>query len=110
MRRVVVTGLGIVSCIGCDQPTVISSLREAKSGIKAAPDYTERGFRSCVRGAVEIDLNALVERKWRRFMGDGTAYAAIAMREAIKDAGLEEGNISDPKIGVIVGSGRTFDG
>ena len=105
MRKVVVTGLGIVSCIGRDHPTVVSSLHEAKSGIKAAPEYAERGFRSHIHGAIEIDLDALVERKWRRFMGDGTAYAAVAMSDAMADAGLEKGAISDPKIGIIVGSG-----
>ncbi len=105
MRRVVVTGLGIVSCIGCDTAKVVSSLREAKAGIKAAPEYAERGFRSRVHGAVDIDLDALVARKWRRFMGDGTAYASVAMNEAIKDANLETDAVSDPKIGIIVGSG-----
>ena len=105
MRRVVVTGLGIVSCIGCDPSTVVTSLHEAKAGIRFAPDHAERGFRSCVYGAVDIDLDALVERRWRRFMGDGTAYAAIAMGEAMKDAKLEKGDISDPKIGIVVGSG-----
>ena len=105
MRKVVVTGLGIVSCIGCNLSSVAASLREAKSGIRFAPDYDERGFRSRVHGAIDIDLDALVERKWRRFMGDGTAYAAVAMDEALKDAKLEKGDISNPKIGLVVGSG-----
>ena len=105
MRKVVVTGIGIVSCIGNDQKTVVSSLRQAKSGVSFAPEYAERGFRSCVHGMIDIDIEALVARKWRRFMGDGSAYAAIAMRAAIEDAGLEEQQIVDPRIGIITGSG-----
>ncbi len=105
MRQVVVTGIGIVSCIGNDQKTVVSSLHQAKSGITFAPEYAERGFRSCVHGTIDIDIDALVARKWRRFMGDGSAYGAIAMQATLEDAGLEKEQIVDPRIGIITGSG-----
>jgi len=107
MRRVVVTGLGITSSIGTDQQQVLESLRQGKSGIVFAPDYEELGFRSHVHGAVDLELDSLVDRKLRRFMGDSAAYNYLAMREAIADAGLEEGQISDPRIGLIAGSGGT---
>lgn len=105
MRRVVVTGIGIVSCIGNDHASVISSLREGRSGIVYAPEYAERGFRSCIHGAIDIDIDSLVARKWRRFMGDGAAYGAIAMRSALEDSGLSSEEIVDDRIGVISGSG-----
>jgi 3-oxoacyl-[acyl-carrier-protein] synthase I len=107
MRRVVVTGLGITSSIGTDQQQVLESLRQGKSGIVFAPDYEELGFRSHVHGAVDLELDSLIDRKLRRFMGDSAAYNYLAMREAIADAGLEEGQISDPRIGLIAGSGGT---
>ena len=107
MRRVVVTGLGITSSIGTDQQQVLESLQQGKSGIVFAPDYEELGFRSHVHGAVDLELDSLVDRKLRRFMGDSAAYNYLAMREAIADAGLEEGQISDPRIGLIAGSGGT---
>ena len=107
MRRVVVTGLGITSSIGTDQQQVLESLRQGTSGIVFAPDYEERGFRSHVHGAVDLELDRLIDRKLRRFMGDSAAYNYLAMREAIADAGLEEGQISDPRIGLIAGSGGT---
>lgn len=107
MRRVVVTGLGITSSIGTDQQQVLESLRQGKSGIVFAPDYEELGFRSHVHGAVDLELDRLIDRKLRRFMGDSAAYNYLAMREAIADAGLEEGQISDPRIGLIAGSGGT---
>ncbi|MFZ0470038.1 MAG: beta-ketoacyl-ACP synthase I [Thiogranum sp.] len=107
MRRVVVTGLGITSSIGTDQQQVLESLRQGKSGIVFAPDYEELGFRSHVHGAVDLELDSLVDRKLRRFMGDSAAYNYLAMREAVADAGLEEGQISDPRIGLIAGSGGT---
>ena len=77
MRRVVITGIGIVSSIGTDAVSVTQSLREAKSGIVAAPDYKELGFRSQVKGAVDIDLTAHIDRKQMRFMGEGAAYAVV---------------------------------
>jgi 3-oxoacyl-[acyl-carrier-protein] synthase-1 len=107
MRRVVVTGLGITSSIGTDQQQVLESLRQGTSGIVFAPDYEELGFRSHVHGAVDLELDRLIDRKLRRFMGDSAAYNYLAMREAIADAGLEEGQISDPRIGLIAGSGGT---
>ncbi len=105
MRRVVVTGMGIVSSIGNNTQEVLASLREAKSGIEAAPDYAELGFRSQIHGSLKIDLDAAVDRRARRFMGDGAAYAWISMEQAIADAGLEPGDVSNPRTGLIVGSG-----
>ena len=107
MRRVVVTGLGITSSIGTDQQQVLESLRQGTSGIVFAPDYEDLGFRSHVHGAVDLELDRLIDRKLRRFMGDSAAYNYLAMREAIADAGLEEGQISHPRIGLIAGSGGT---
>src|ERR1700753_3045495 len=105
MRRVVVTGLGIVSSTGNNSQEVAASLREAKSGIVAAEDYIRLGFRSQVHGSLKIDLDASVDRRARRFMGDGAAYAWVAMNQAIQDAGLEEKDISNPRTGLMVGSG-----
>lgn len=104
-RRVVVTGLGIVSCIGNDQETVVSSLKEGKSGIVFAPKYAEMGFRSHVHGQPQISLEEKVDRKLLRFMGDGAAYNYIAMKDAIADAGLEESDVSNERTGLIMGSG-----
>ena len=86
MRRVVITGLGIVSSLGNDKASVSESLRLGKSGIKANPVYAEMGFRSQISGRPEIDLDALIDRKDRRFMGDAAAYAAVAMQQAIRAA------------------------
>jgi 3-oxoacyl-[acyl-carrier-protein] synthase-1 len=105
MRRVVVTGMGIVSSIGNNCEEVTHSLREAKSGIVAAPDYERLGFRSQVHGSLKIDLDAIVDRRARRFQGDGAAYAWIAMNQAIADAGLPPELVSNPRTGLIVGSG-----
>ena len=105
LRRVVVTGVGIVSSIGCDIDAVLASLREGKSGIVAAPDYAELGFRSQVKGAVNIDTAEHIDRKILRFMGDTAAYAYIAMAQAIADAGLAEGDVSNDRTGIIAGSG-----
>ena len=105
MRRVVVTGMGIVSSIGNDQDEVLESLRLGRSGIVAAEEYAERGFRSHVHGAIDIDLNALIDRKARRFMGDGAAYNYVAMQQAIEDAGLQAAQVSNPRSGLVVGSG-----
>jgi 3-oxoacyl-[acyl-carrier-protein] synthase I len=104
MRRVVVTGLGIVSSIGNNAAEVTESLRTAKSGIAAAPKAAEMGFRSQVEGAVKIDLDS-IDRRARRFMGDTAAYAYLAMEQALKDCGLEEKDIVNPKTGLIIGSG-----
>ncbi|WP_454761964.1 beta-ketoacyl-ACP synthase I [Caulobacter segnis] len=105
MRRVVVTGLGIVSSIGNNANEVLASLREAKSGIVAAPDYAERGFRCQVHAAPQIEWESLVDRRAARFLSPGLAYAHVAMEQAIADSGLEEGEISNERTGLIVGSG-----
>lgn len=105
MRRVVVTGLGIVSSIGNNQDEVCAALREGKSGLAFSEEYAELGFRSHVHGPIEIDTKALIDRKLLRFMGDAAAYNYIAMQEAIDDAGLEESHISNIRTGLIVGSG-----
>ena len=104
-RRVVVTGLGIVSSIGNNKEEVEVSLREGRSGIVASEVYAEMGFRSQVHGALNIDLKELIDRKVKRFMGDGAAYNYIAMQQAIEDAGLDESQVSNVRTGLIVGSG-----
>lgn len=105
MRRVVVTGMGIVSCLGNDLDTVSSALREGRSGISFRPDYAEIGLRSHVAGVPTIDLDAEIDRKQKRFMGDAAAYTCVAMRNAIADAGLTPEMVSQPRTGVIAGSG-----
>ena len=105
MRRVVVTGIGIVSCIGASQADVLDSLRNSRSGISFAPEYKELGFRSQVHGAIDVDLESLVDRKLRRFMGNGAAWNYVAMRQAIDDAGLTEAEISHERTGLVMGSG-----
>jgi 3-oxoacyl-[acyl-carrier-protein] synthase-1 len=105
MRRVAVTGMGIVSSIGNNTQEVVASLREARSGIVASEDYQKMGFRSQVHGTLKIDLDAAVDRRAKRFMGDGAAYAWIAMNQAIADAGLETKDVSNERTGLIVGSG-----
>ena len=105
MRRVVVTGMGIVSCLGNTKESVTESLREGRSGISFAPEYAERGFRSRVAGRPTVDFAALIDRKQLRFMGDAAAYAYIAMRSAIEDAGLTDEEVSNERTGIIAGSG-----
>lgn len=105
MRRVVVTGLGIVSPIGNNAEEVTASLKAGKSGIVANPDMVEHGFRSQISGTVNIDIKDHVDKRALRFMGPGAAYAHIAMGQAIADAGLEEDQIVNPMTGVIAGSG-----
>lgn len=104
MRRVVITGLGIVSSLGNDAATVASHLREGKSGIKFQPAYAERGFRTNVEGAIDVDLDQ-IDRKHRRFMGDAAAYAYLSMQQAIADSGLTPEQLSNPRTGLIAGSG-----
>ena len=104
MERVVITGLGLVSCLGNDRATVAASLREGRSGIRAIPEYAELGFRSH-GGVPDIDLDARIDRKQRRFMGDAAAFAYLGLQDAIADAGLDPSAVSDPRIGVIAGSG-----
>lgn len=105
MRRVVVTGLGIVSPIGNTAEEVLSSLKAGRSGITANADMAERGFRSRIAGAVDIDVTAHVEKRTLRFMGPGAAYAWIAMDQAIRDAGLTPEEVSNERTGLIAGSG-----
>jgi 3-oxoacyl-[acyl-carrier-protein] synthase-1 len=105
MNRVVVTGLGIVSSIGNNQGEVVDALKAGRSGISFCDTYAEMGFRSHIHGRPTLDLNQEVDRKLRRFMGDGAAYNFVAMREAIADAGLEEKDVSNERTGLIMGSG-----
>ena len=105
MKRAVVTGLGIVSSIGNNREEVIDSLRKGRSGIVHADVYQEMGFRSHVHGPINIDLDESIDRKIRRFMGDGAAYNYIAMQQAIADSGLEENEVSNVRTGLVMGSG-----
>ena len=105
MKRVVVTGLGITSCLGNDADTVTESLRQGRSGIRFNESYKEKGFRSHVSGSVDINFEEHIDRKSIRFMGDAAAYAYIAMRQAIADAGLTEEQVSNPRAGLIAASG-----
>ena len=105
MRRAVITGLGIVSCLGNDKNSVADSLHAGKSGIRFKQEYADLGLRSQVAGMVDIDLEALIPRKVRRFMGDAAAYSYIAMEQAIADAGLSPELVSQPRTGLIMGSG-----
>jgi 3-oxoacyl-[acyl-carrier-protein] synthase-1 len=105
MRRVVITGLGIVSSIGNNKREVADSLRAGRSGIEFIKEYEELGFRSQVAGTINIDVDALIDRKLRRFMGNSAAYNYLAMKEAVEDSGLGENMISNPRTGLIAGSG-----
>jgi len=105
MRRVVVTGLGIVSSIGNNVQEVVASLREAKPGVVRSEDYAKLGFRCQVHGAPTLDLDSAVDRRVRRFMGDGAAWNYVAMKQAIVDSGLEESEIKNDRTGLIMGSG-----
>src|ERR1700761_3524425 len=105
MRRVVVTGMGIVSSIGNNTQEVLASLREAKSGVTRAEDHVAYGFRSQVHGAPTLDPSTIVDRRAMRFHGGGTAWNHVAMDQAIRDAGLDEKEISNERTGVIMGSG-----
>ncbi|MDH3719186.1 MAG: beta-ketoacyl-ACP synthase I [Planctomycetota bacterium] len=105
MRRVVVTGIGAVSCIGNDQAEIVDSLRNGRSGIVANESYQEMGLRSQISGTVNIDLADHIDRKVRRFMGDAAAFSYISMQQAIDDAGLEENDVSNVRSGLIAASG-----
>ncbi|XQE68130.1 beta-ketoacyl-ACP synthase I [Pseudomonas sp. P3C3] len=106
MRRVVITGMGLVSSLGNDLESVTRHLREGRSGIRFNPTYAEVGMRSQVCGAVPLDMDALnIDRKVKRFMGDAAAYAYLALQQAIKDAGLNNAQVSHPRTGLIAGSG-----
>lgn len=105
MKRVVVTGLGIVSSIGNNRQEVVDSLKEGRSGIVFADVYKELGFRSHVHGPINIDLDQFIERKTKRFMGDGAAFNYIAMQQAIEDSGLDNTDVSNIRTGLVMGSG-----
>ena len=105
MRRVVVTGMGIVSCIGTDLPTVLASLQQGKSGIVFRPEYEARGMRSHVAGAVDMDFTPHIDRKDLRFMGAAAAYGYISMKQAIADSGLTPEQVSNIRTGIIMGAG-----
>ena len=105
MRRVVITGLGIISPIGNSAAEVTDSLRAGRSGIVFAPEYAEHGFRSQIHGKPQIVLEDHIDKRNLRFMGAGAAYNFLAMEQAIADAGLEEADISNPRTGLITGSG-----
>ena len=105
MRRVVVTGLGVVSSIGNNATEVLASLKSGSSGITANEDMKEHGFRSQIAGQVDLNPSDFIDKRTLRFMGPGAAYAYIAMEQAIKDAGLSESDISNPKTGLVAGSG-----
>ena len=107
MRRVVITGMGIVSCIGNDLPTVLTSLQNSKSGIVFRPEYEARGMRSHVAGAVDLDFTQHIDRKDLRFMGAAAAYGYISIKQAIADAGLTEDQVSNIRTGLIMGAGGT---
>ena len=105
MKRVVVTGLGIVSSIGNNKDEVTASLREGRSGIEFCQEYADLGFRAHIHGGIKLDPTEIVDRKLMRFMGNAAAYNYIAMTEAVADSGLEESDISNPRTGIITGSG-----
>ena len=105
MRRVVVTGIGIVSCLGNDAASVLESLKAGRSGITHRPEYVEMGLRSHVAGAVEIDFKERIDRKDLRFMGAAAAYGYISMAQAIEDSGLASDQVSNEKTGLIMGTG-----
>lgn len=105
MRRAVITGMGIVSCLGNDKATVAANLRAGNSGIRFNPSYAEMGLRSQVSGTVDIDLEALIDRKVFRFMGQAAAFSYLSMQQAIEDSGLSPEDVSNPRTGLIAGSG-----
>ena len=105
MRRVVISGIGVVSCLGNSKEDVLDSLKAGRSGISFNESFKEMGLRSQVCGSVDIDVSEYIDRKVLRFMGDAAAYAYISMQQAIDDAGLEESDISNPRTGLIAGSG-----
>jgi 3-oxoacyl-[acyl-carrier-protein] synthase-1 len=105
MKRVVVTGYGIVSCLGNDRSTVLDSLKQGRSGITFQQTYVDMGMRSHVAGSVDIELGDFIDRKVKRFMGDSAAFAYISMQQAIEHAGLDAQQVANPRTGIIMGSG-----
>ena len=110
MKRVVVTGLGIVSSIGNNAAEVTKSLRDGTSGIEFVPQYKELGFRSQIAGTLKLNPEELIDRRLMRFMGNGAAYAYLAMKQAIEDAGLSDSEVSHDRTGVVAGSGGPTTG
>lgn len=110
MKRVVVTGMGIISSIGNNVQEVLESLREAKSGISRCEEYADMGFRSQVHGRPAFDVEEVLDRRTRRFMGEGAAWNYVAMTQAIEDAGLSEDMVSNPRTGLVMGSGGPSTG
>ena len=107
MKRVVITGLGVISSIGQNKEDVLHALQQGQSGLKFHQAFQDMGFRSHVAGSIDINLKAHIDRKALRFMGDGPAYAHLAMQQAIADAKLTEEDYSHPQTGLIVGTGGT---
>jgi len=105
MRRVVVTGIGIVSCLGTDKESVLDSLKQGRSGITFQPEYKEMGLRSHVAGSIDLDLSSLIDRKILRFMGEAAAFGYLSMEQAIKDSGLSDDEVSNIRTGIIMGAG-----
>ncbi len=105
MKRVVISGIGIVSCLGNDKNKVLESLQQGRSGIKYQQEYADMGMRSLVAGSIDINIDDFIERKVKRFMGDAAAFAYIAMQQAITDAQLDDGLVSNNRTGLIMGSG-----
>ena len=105
MKNVVITGVGIKSCIGNDYNDVLVNLQEGKSGITFNQTYSEMGFRSCISGSININLSDYIDRKLLRFMGESSGYAYLATKDALKMAGIEEKDLDSPKIGIVAGSG-----
>ena len=105
MRRVVITGIGVVSCLGNSKTEVLNSLKSGRSGISFNDQFEEMGMRSLISGSVDLEIKELIDRKVLRFMGDASAYAYIAMQQAIDDAGLEESDVSNPMTGLMAASG-----
>ncbi|MBT7387862.1 MAG: beta-ketoacyl-ACP synthase I, partial [Gammaproteobacteria bacterium] len=105
MKRAVITGMGIVSPLGNSVPETLAALQATRSGIQYQPLYEEIGLRSHIAGSIEIDQEALIDRKLRRFMGDAAAFSYIALKEALVDSGLEPDDISNERTGIVAGSG-----
>jgi len=105
MKRAVITGMGVVSPLGNTVAETLSALLETRSGIKFQDEYAEMGLRSHIAGSIDVDIEELIDRKLRRFMGDAAAFSYIAMKEAIEDAGLEESDVSNERSGIVAGSG-----
>ena len=105
MRRVVITGIGVVSCLGNSKTEVLDSLQNGRSGISFNDQFEEMGMRSLISGSIDLEIRELIDRKVLRFMGDASAYAYIAMQQAIDDAGLEESDVSNPMTGLMAASG-----